>query len=161
MTGIEWTEVPTHPGYAANASGQVRGPRGRVLRPMRMDSGHLYVITPKPRSPRKLFVHRAVLLAFVGPPAVPSMEGRHLDGNPSNNALTNLAWGTRLENAQDRGRHGAECFGEAKPSARLTENQIQPIRDDPRPSRVVGEAYGISHTAVLRIRRGDRWRRAA
>lgn len=156
-----WVEVPTHPGYAANTSGQVRGPRGRVLRPMKMTSGHLYVITPKPRSPRKLFIHRAVLLAFAGPPTDPALEGRHLDGNPSNNALSNLAWGTRLENARDRDRHGTERFGEDKPAARLTEDQIQPIRDDPRASRVVGKAYGISHTAVLRIRRGDRWRRAA
>jgi hypothetical protein len=62
-TSIEWTDatwnpVPTHPGYSANARGEIRGPSGAILRPMRMPSGHLYVLTPEPRRPRKLFVKR-------------------------------------------------------------------------------------------------------
>jgi hypothetical protein len=32
---------------------------------------------------------------------------RHLDGNPKNNRLENLAWGTYKENAQDRELHKA------------------------------------------------------
>lgn len=50
-------------------------------------------------------VHRLVLLAYVGLPA-PGQVTRHLDGNPGNNAISNLAWGTESENAQDRIRHG-------------------------------------------------------
>jgi hypothetical protein len=50
-------------------------------------------------------LHRLVLLAFVGP-CPEGKECRHLDGNRQNNRLTNLCWGTRSENAQDRVRHG-------------------------------------------------------
>jgi hypothetical protein len=139
---------------------------------MRTKSGHLYVLTPLPRRPRKLFVHRAVLLAFAGPPE-PGQEARHLDGNPANNhwapgnseeetraAGGNLFWGTRLENMRDKARHGTEVYGEAKPDARLTVADVIAIRNDERASRVVGADYGVSHTAILRIRRGERWRAA-
>jgi hypothetical protein len=160
MADETWNPVPTHPGYSASIFGDVRGPRGKNLKPMRTKSGHLYVLTPRPRNPRKLFVHRAVLLAHVGPPPSPEQEGRHGDGNPENNAIANLCWGTRLENMQDKARHGTEPHGEAKPGARLTAADIPAIRSDKRAARTVGAEYGVSHTAILRIRRGERWRAA-
>lgn len=154
----EWRPVPTHPGYFANARGQLLGPRGRVLKPMAAQKGHLYVLVPPPRRPRKLFVHRAVLLAHVGPPNDPAMECRHLDGNPGNNSLSNLAWGTKVENMRDKARHGTERRGEAKPGARLTVDEAHAIREDSRSSRTVAAAYGVSHTTVISIRRGLLWR---
>lgn len=156
MTTIEWRDVPGYPGYKASRTGQVLGPRGAVLRPMKMTTGHLYVITG---NRRKLWVHHAVLLAYVGP-RPEGQECRHLDGNPRHNHADNLAWGTRLENVRDKARHGTEPYGEAKPNHRITTDQARAIRLDNRASRVVGRDYGISHTAVLRIRRGERWRAA-
>jgi hypothetical protein len=159
MSDEIWREVPTHAGYWASSTGRIRGPRRVVLRPMRTTSGHLYVLTPLPRRPRKLFVHRAIALAFIGFPE-PGQEVRHMDGNPDHNAVENLRWGTRAENQQDRERHGTQQHGEQKPGHRLTLGQVEEIRRDMRSSRVVGLAYGVSHTAVQRIRRGERWRAA-
>jgi HNH endonuclease len=155
-----WAPVPTHAGYAVTENGRIRGPR-RILRPMEGPLGHLYVLTPLPRRPRKLYVHRAVLLTFVGPPPTEEHEVRHLDGNPHNNDLSNLCWGTHTENMQDKQIHGTELFGEAKPGARLTLAQVLAIKADPRASRLVGAEYSVSHTTVLSIRRGTHWRRAA
>ncbi len=156
-SAIEWTEwvaVPGFPRYAVTQAGDMLGPRG-VLRPMAEPSGHLHIIANR----RKLRVHHAVLFAFVGPRPV-GQECRHLDGNPANNHLDNLRWGTRLENSADKTRHGTELHGESKPGARLTVEQVRSIRVDPRAARAVGAEYGVSHTAVLRIRRGERWRAA-
>jgi hypothetical protein len=50
-------------------------------------------------------VHQLVLRAFVGPPE-PGHIGRHLDGDPTNNALINLAWGTHSDNTKDSLGHG-------------------------------------------------------
>lgn len=50
-------------------------------------------------------VHALVLTSFVGPrPA--GMEACHGDGNPKNNRLDNLRWGTPSSNVQDMLRHG-------------------------------------------------------
>lgn len=154
MSDIEWADIPGHDGYSASRDGKILTASGVVMKPMQTPSGHLYVIT---RARKKLWVHHAVLLAFVGPRPI-GQECRHLDGNPRNNNASNLAWGTRTENMRDKAIHGTERHGEDKPNHRITAEQARAIRTDHRPSRAVGRDYGISHTAVLRIRRGDRWR---
>lgn len=45
-------------------------------------------------------IHRVVLEAFVGE-CPEGMETRHLDGDPTNNRLSNLTWGTSQENKWD------------------------------------------------------------
>ena len=69
------------------------------------ETGYALVSFPTPNGPRQRFVHRVVLEAFVGP-RPEGMECRHLDGNPLNNRLENLCWGTPSENAWDRVHHG-------------------------------------------------------
>jgi len=50
-------------------------------------------------------VHKIVLEAFVGP-RPEGMVSRHLNGNPLDNRLSNLAYGTYSENARDSVVHG-------------------------------------------------------
>lgn len=53
-------------------------------------------------------VSRLVLEAFVGPAPV-GTEGCHNDGNPSNNQLGNLRWGSRSSNTRDAVKHGTNA----------------------------------------------------
>ncbi len=152
-----WNIVPTHAGYRASEDGLLIGPRGHVLKPLVAQSGHLYVLTHPPRKPRKLSVHRAVLLAFVGPPPE-GYEALHADGDPTNNRLSNLSWGTRLQNKADMLRHGKERRGEAKANHILTWDDVKAIRADPRSARRIGEDYGVSHSTILNVRRGNTWK---
>ena len=74
----------------------------------RMRSGHFRVYLYPPSQPTKhegCLVHRLVLTAFVGEcPA--DKEGCHRDGDPANNHVSNLYWGTKSENQLDSIRHG-------------------------------------------------------
>lgn len=68
--------------------------------------GHLRIsLNPEVGAQRGLYVHRLVLDAFVEP-FPKGKECRHLDGDPTNNRLDNLRWGTQSENNLDRVRHG-------------------------------------------------------
>lgn len=164
-TSIEWTDVtwnpvPSRPGYMASSDGQVQGPSGRVLRPMRDRGGYLYVFTYTGgrATMRKLWVHRAVLEAFVGPQPG-GCEARHLDGNPANNLLDNLAWGTALENAADKRAHGTQPRGEHVASAKLTEQDVLEIRrlHGTVSLRALARRFGVSHTAIRRAALGIKW----
>jgi hypothetical protein len=74
----------------------------RMLRPGKMPGGHLSVSLGRKNSRT---VHSLVMQAFVGfPPA--NMEILHINGDPSDNRLDNLRYGTRSENILDAVKHG-------------------------------------------------------
>lgn len=69
-------------------------------------SGHLQVTLRRGKVKRSHLVHVLVLSAFGCLRPEESIECRHLDGNPSNNVVSNLKWGSRSENMLDRIAHG-------------------------------------------------------
>lgn len=118
MTEI-WKPAVGYEGYEVSDHGQVRSLdrtiyrkdgqtrlcKGRALKPQKHSDGYLYVCLYREAKPRKEYIHRLVLEAFTGP-CPDGMECRHLDGNPENNRVSNLQWGTRSENILDVVRHG-------------------------------------------------------
>lgn len=111
-----WKAIPGHEGrYEVSDLGRVRSLprldrrgrriRGRILAIVVQPSGHHSVKLCLDGDYENAKVHRLALLAFVGQPPA-GHEGLHGDGDPSNNALTNLRWGTRSENLRDSVRHG-------------------------------------------------------
>lgn len=112
----EWRTIPGYEGvYEASNAGRIRSldrrdrlghlRNGRILK-LRLDRyGYLrFHAGGKPR--RVLTVHRLILLAFAGQPPLGANEARHLDGDPTNNQLSNLQWGSSAENKADQLRHG-------------------------------------------------------
>lgn len=79
--------------------------RGRDLVLKTNKDGYSVVCMSKENKRRYFRVHRLVLETFVGP-CPEGMEVCHNNGNPADNRLTNLRYGTKSENAQDIIRHG-------------------------------------------------------
>lgn len=113
MIPERWRTIPGHEGrYEVSDHGHVRSlvsGSPRVLRQyLNTKRGgylevSLYLRGGRRSTERK--VHQLVLAAFVGPlPA--GQVVRHLNGNPTDNRLLNLAYGTQSENAFDTVRHG-------------------------------------------------------
>jgi hypothetical protein len=133
-----------------------------VLTPSTTKRGYKLVILVDDESERKnMFVHSAVLLAFEGP-CPDGMQCRHLDGNPANNNLSNLIWGTGKENAEDRDRHGTtnRMPGEKHPLAQLTAEKVIEIKRRllaGENHRLIGEDYGVTRTAISAINNGRTW----
>lgn len=104
-------------GYAVFQSGRVfsftkwRGESSREM--VQHENSHDYmrvrlVVKGKRKS---YFVHKLVAELFMSPQPSAKHEIRHLDGDRTNNAYDNLAWGTRKDNADDRERHGRTARG--------------------------------------------------
>ncbi|MBV9919268.1 MAG: NUMOD4 motif-containing HNH endonuclease [Pseudonocardia sp.] len=82
--------------------------RERIMRPWKHQDGYLGVELRRGDGKRTVrLVHCLVMEAFVGlKPA--GMLVRHLDGDPTDNRLVNLAYGTPSENQLDKVRHGTD-----------------------------------------------------
>lgn len=80
--------------------------RAKLLSPnIHHRSGHLSVQLTGDAGLKRVWVHRLVLEAFVGP-CPEGSHALHFDDNPKNNSLENLSWGTSSQNAHDRVRNG-------------------------------------------------------
>jgi hypothetical protein len=82
---------------------------GRALKPHRNSKGYLLVPLSRNGVSKSFRIHRLVLIAFVGD-CPEGQEGCHLDGNPANNHLSNLRWGTASDNTRDKIRHGRHRY---------------------------------------------------
>ncbi|QOH59937.1 hypothetical protein C6Y44_27920 (plasmid) [Rhodococcus rhodochrous] len=76
-----------------------------ILSPAVAKKGHLQVGLNLDGKRRTVLVHHLVAEAFLGE-RPEGLQVRHLDGNPANNHVTNLLWGTGGENNRDAVRHG-------------------------------------------------------
>ena len=127
----------------------------RRLRPQAGESGHLRVqLTAASGETVRRLVHRLVLSAFSREPAQ-SEETCHRDEDPSNNALLNLRWGTRVQNRDDRRRHGR-----ARSWSKLTFEEVEVIRHRlscGHPAEQIGRSFNVSGTQIRNIGRGDQW----
>jgi Trp operon repressor len=101
-----------------------------------------------------------VLRAFRGEPRE-GEETRHLNGDPSDNRLDNLAWGTKKENSADQIRHGTTNRGERHVASKLTHADVVKIREryakGDISQRQLAEEYGVQQTVVGGIVRGEDW----
>lgn len=78
---------------------------GSILTQTPIKGGYLEVTLSRNNQSRPAKVHVIVARAFLGP-RPEDLEVRHLDGNPANEWLSNLIYGTRSENILDQVRHG-------------------------------------------------------
>ncbi|KKK81207.1 hypothetical protein LCGC14_2815800 [marine sediment metagenome] len=169
MSKIEWTDetwkdVPKYEGYCISDLGRIKGPgKGRngnkLMNPMKTEDGYLFVLVRRANVPRKLFVHRAVLSAFVGPCPC-NCESMHFpDPNTENNKLANLKWGTRKEQRRDEISRGKR-IGENCVASKLKEQDILKIRELKKKitARKLAEKYNVSHTTILKAANRQSWR---
>ena len=137
-------------------AGKTRTVKGKRLKAQLTTTGYQKVSLG--RAKRNAKVHHLVLLAFVGPR--PSGQwGLHGDGNPWNNKVSNLRWGTPADNSQDMVRHGraGRTKGLASGRAVLTDNDIHFIRESSATTRNLGKQFEVSAATISKIRTRKLW----
>jgi hypothetical protein len=169
----QYRDIEGFPGYRICDDGSVWGCRlpdgslGDIWKLMalyRRTYGARYMVLGLRAEPcgklRILYVHRLVLEAFVGP-CPQGMECLHDDGNTSNNRLSNLCWGTRIENAKDRDRHGTQRRGSSCRNAKLNEQAVLEMRRLEQTGVThanLARLYDVSQPYVSAVCRGKRWK---
>jgi hypothetical protein len=121
--------------------------------------GYHYVTLYKEGRKKNVYVHLAVLNAFIGPKPEKSMQGCHDNGDTNNNQLSNLRWDTPLANAADRILHGTQTKGESSNLTVLTADKVREIRRraEDESLKAIAVEFGISRQQVDRIVKRQRW----
>lgn len=143
--------VASDPRYMVDSDGNVYGPKGQ--RKLSVDSnGYRSVNTTSGR----FRVHRLVAEAFIPNPEE-KPHAAHIDGDKSNNVVTNLYWATESENMLDKRKHGSNKGG----VPRLGWDEVRQIRDYPcyrGSQQVLAAKFGVSQTLISMILNGKVWK---
>lgn len=126
--------------------------RGVMLKPGTVESGHQLVVLGKGNS---RLVHSLVLTAFVGPRPAGS-DSCHEDGDPANNNLLNLRWGTRSDNVRDMLSHGRTRSGLCTDDVARMKSMFSTMSNSQ-----IADIFGITTGNVCSIRNGHTWRHVA
>ena len=161
----EWRRHPRFTAYEVSDRGQVKRVaakpphrRGKLARPSPTKSGYFVVGLARDLGPR--YVHLLVLETFAGEcPA--GMECRHLNGNGRDNRWPeNLTWGTPLENAADKRRHGTYVRGERQNGAKLSPLRVRAIlalREMGATQYLLARVFKVSRSCIEHICLKERW----
>lgn len=146
--------------YEISTEGRVmsfwRDPDGHILKPAKNKSGHwqCYIGGKTQR------IHRLVLEHFGGKQPTSLHECCHIDGNPDNNHISNLRWGTRQDNINDRAKHGTTAIGRKNGLNKLTESEILAIRKLRKEGvevSALAKKYGVCKSNISQITLRQTW----
>lgn len=156
---VQLDPIPGFPGYFACRLGVIFSMRWRwttypiPLKPRTGKDGYHNVSLHRNGKRYLKRVHHLVLETYVGSRAE-GMECRHLNNIPTDNRLSNLAWGTVREQNDDKIAAGS-LKGTRNSAAKLTEDDVRAIRTMTTAEAV--KRYGISRVTALRVRKRQSW----
>lgn len=148
--------IPGYPDYHCGLDGSIWLTKDAGVTyqrvPVSKSTKYALVNLRNPDGKRKTFaLHRIVAMCYLGPVPFPKAQVRHLDGNPFNCAVENLAYGTASENWRDKFSVGTATVGDNHPGSRLTQAQRMEIISAAaggESQRSIARRYGVSHTTI-------------
>jgi len=147
---------------AACRGGAFRTIRERILKQGTANKrGHLNVMLSREGTHKNQWVHRLVLKTFTNE-CPKGYQCCHNDGNPMNNHIENLRWGSKEENAADKILHGTVPSGAKHPNSKLTEAQVINIRtlysNGGYTFETLGQYYGVHLGTIHSIIHRKTWK---
>lgn len=172
MTTIEWRDIPGFEGiYQVSNMGdikRIKGGKGAVagsLRKLKSNGkGYMVVILNIRNEGKTHYVHRLVMLAFVGE-CPDGMEVNHKNGVRHDNRLENLEYLTHKQNL-DYSKYVLmvkpqyDRRGEKNVRAKLNEQKVREIRALAKqgiPTVKIAEQYNVTDESIYRIVKFQQW----
>lgn len=112
--------------------------------------------------PKRTGVHRLVMLAFNPIDNADEYQVNHIDGDKSNNHLSNLEWTTCKENIHHAMEHGlrGDFKGENNGQSVLTEADVRQIVELIKQKvsySTIAKQFGVSKGTIAHIKTGRNW----
>ena len=172
----EWLDMIGYEGlYQVSNLGEVRAlpkpgyKKGGILKQSKDKHGYMRIRLSKNNQKSTVSIHRAVALAFIPNPENKSCVN-HIDGNKSNNHVSNLEWVSYKENIEHADRTGLfdwdESLRKAVEAARFVErkNKKRIMRSDGVIYESIEDAaksVNVDRSVISRVVNGVRGKKTA
>lgn len=140
--------VRTLPHKITRCNGRVQTIKERILKQSCDEWGYPQVVIKR----KTTKVHRLVALAFLGE-RKDGMEIRHLDGNPKNNTVQNLKYGTHQENVLDGYSYRGAIRKDQKLSLKSA-TEIALLITNGVPNVEIAKRFNVSQQTICDIKHG-------
>lgn len=154
-----WKTIEGYPDYRISDRGRVISLKGdipRFLNPATDTHGYLKVsLSENSKCDHNCRIHKLVAAAFIPNPEN-KPEINHIDGNKTNNHVSNLEWVTRSENS----RHAFKTGLNAVCKAKITAKQAIEIFLKARSGHSIyslSKEYGLNTGTIWSIKTGMTW----
>lgn len=167
-------EIPGYIGYFIDTLGNVYSNRKRgkgfgntydiprLLKQFTDRDGYKRVMIYRNRGDGQAFiVSRLMLFVFRPNDNYKKLLVRHMDGNPANNTLENLEWGTYIDNESDKKRHGRNIVGEKHHNSKLDDTKVLFIKKALKIGirrDILGKMFSVNTMAIGSIAREETWK---
>jgi hypothetical protein len=168
-----WKDISEKPNYQISNKGRVKSKhrvitrsngakqtvKERIIKTYFDSNGYERAVLQHGKKTKQFAVHRLVAMAFIE-----NKEGKpfvnHIDGNKTNNTLSNLEWVTKSENERHAFMIGLKCLkGENHNQSKLTEAQVREIRSKKGVNtyEALAKEYGVTKSAISSILNNRTW----
>lgn len=161
-----WKDIPDYEGvYQVSNLGRIRSldryikrgksgffKEGQIQKLQNNGNGYLYKQLKHEGRYRNFYIHRLVLMVFIGE-RPDGMVICHKDGDTTSNNLNNLRYDTPLENNIDQFRHGIE-------KGKLSNDDVLKVRKmykDGYKTKEISEFFNVGKWVVQRINKGENY----
>ena len=150
----EWKDIPGYEGvYRVSDTGKIISIRRNLHRKLTADKlGYLKITLSNNGININYFVHRLVMLTFVGKSNLPV---NHKDGNASNNNLINLEYCTHQENMDHAKINGLIATKLSKEDVvQIKRMLIGGVVKQAKIARI----FGVNKSTITKIKKNTKWK---
>ena len=160
----ECKTIPGYEDYEVDTNGRVWSFKSGIKTEKKLSfraNGYLSVGLSTNGKFKNCLVHRLIMLTFCGES---NLQVNHIDGDKTNNNLTNLEYCTASENIRHAFKTGLnKSKGEGNTNSKLTEKDVIGIKTALlAPYRGInvdlGRKYGVKNVTISSIRSGRSWK---
>lgn len=126
----------------------------KELKPSKDKDGYPQVVLQLNKSKKRFYLHILMLTIFGPPKPFDEAVCRHLDGSKDNFQISNLTWGSNVDNMADKLIHGTDSRGYKSPITKLTPDLVKEIKERLKTESAasIAKSLNLGKTTVLRIK---------